>query len=730
MQLFATCPKGLENLLQDELTALGAAQARATVAGVYFDADNTQAMKICLHSRLANRILLPLGVEEVASDYDLYSAAYTIDWQNHLRPDSTFAVDFTGTNEAIKNTQFGAMRIKDALVDKLRDHTGIRPNVDRHTPRFRVNARLAKNKVHIGIDLSGESLHRRGYRLDQGVAPLKENLAAAILMRANWPHIAAQGGHLIDPMCGSGTLLIEAALIAGNIAPGLFRREFGFMDWLGFNPVAWQELIQAAQTQRDEALAAGLPLMLGCDGFPKVLEAAANNVGRAGLHDVIQLKRANIEDLIKPSSWEQGLVLTNPPYGERLGDIENLKHTYQDLGRVIKNQCSGWTLGVFTGNSDLAKELRLRSNKRYKLFNGTIASELILYEVLPPEMATLREDGPGAKTPSADEPLPPLSNGATMLANRLRKNIKQFKSWIEKNQIDAYRLYDADMPEYSAAIDIYGESIHIQEYAAPKTIDPAAAAKRFDEIIAAVCAVFNQRPEQLAVKTRLRTKGKQQYEKLQTTDNGEYFSVEEGLAEYWVNLTNYLDAGLFLDHRPLRRMIASESKGKRVLNLFCYTASISVQAILGGAKSSVSVDMSNTYLHWAKKNFELNKIYGATHQLVQADCFKWLAQCREGFDLIVLDPPSFSNSKRMDDVLDIQEDHVAMISRCVELLNPAGVLFFSTNLRSFKLDYENLNKFTVTDITAASIDPDFARNPKIHQCFRITLPAQEASSGE
>lgn len=719
MQLFATCPKGLENLLQDELTGLGAAQARATVAGVYFDAEIPQAMKICLHSRLANRVLLPLSVEDVESDYDLYSAAYSIDWHNHLRADTTFAVDFTGTNEAINNTQFGAMRIKDALVDKLRDHTGMRPNVDRHTPRFRVNARLAKNKVHIGIDLSGESLHRRGYRLEQGVAPLKENLAAAILLRANWPQIAAEGGHLIDPMCGSGTLLIEAALMAGNIAPGLFRKDFGFMDWLSFDAAIWQELITQAQQQRDEAVAKGLPLMLGCDGFPKVLEAAANNIARAGLGDFIQLKRANIEQLTKPSSWEQGLILTNPPYGERLGDVETLKHTYQDLGRVMKNQFAGWTLGVFTGNADLARELRLRSSKRYKLFNGTIASELILYELLSADQATLRMDDAQKQAERANAPLPPLSNGATMLANRLRKNLKQFKTWIEKNQIDAYRLYDADMPEYSAAIDIYGESIHVQEYAAPKSIDPAAAAKRFDEIIAAVCDVFNQRPEQLAIKTRLRTKGKQQYEKLQPTADGEYFTVQEGQGEFWVNLTHYLDTGLFLDHRPLRRIVAQEAKGKKVLNLFCYTASITVQAILGGAKASTSVDMSNTYLHWAKKNFELNKIFGPTHQLVQADCFKYLSQCREGFDLIVLDPPSFSNSKRMEDVLDIQEDHVGLIKRCMELLNAGGVLYFSTNLRSFKLDYTALAPFTIEDISAASLDPDFARNPKIHQCFRI-----------
>ncbi|HNG62056.1 MAG TPA: bifunctional 23S rRNA (guanine(2069)-N(7))-methyltransferase RlmK/23S rRNA (guanine(2445)-N(2))-methyltransferase RlmL, partial [Cellvibrionaceae bacterium] len=392
-----------------------------------------------------------------------------------------------------------------------------------------------------------------------------------------------------------------------------------------FDASAWQQLITEAQEQRAASINKGLPLMLGCDEFSRVLEAATNNIERAGLRDFIQLKRAGIARFEKPSSWEQGLILTNPPYGERLGEVETLKNTYQDLGRVVKAQCTGWTFGVFTGNTELAKELRLRSNKRYKLFNGTIASELILYQVLPPEVATLREDGPTPKQ-TAEQPLPPLSNGATMLANRLRKNLKQFKSWIEKNSIDAYRLYDADMPEYSAAIDIYGESIHVQEYAAPKSIDPAAAAKRFDEIIAAVCEVFNQRPEQLAIKTRQRNKGKQQYEKLQNSD-GEYFSVQEGLAEYWVNLTSYLDTGLFLDHRPLRRMVAAEAKGKRVLNLFCYTASITVQGILGGAKSSVSVDMSNTYLHWAKKNFELNKIYGDKHQLVQADCFKWLAQC-------------------------------------------------------------------------------------------------------
>lgn len=234
MLFFATCPKGLEALLQTELTTLGASQTRSTAAGVYFEGAIECALKACLWSRLANRILLPLGSEAVSSDYDLYSAAYTLPWEDHLSPSTTFAVDFTGTNSAIQNTQFGAMRVKDAIVDRLRDKTGQRPNINRHQPDIRINARLAKNKVHISLDLSGESLHRRGYRQAQGAAPLKENLAAALLIRAGWPAIAQQGGQLIDPCCGSGTFLIEAALMAGNIAPGLFREHFGFEAWLAF----------------------------------------------------------------------------------------------------------------------------------------------------------------------------------------------------------------------------------------------------------------------------------------------------------------------------------------------------------------------------------------------------------------------------------------------------------------------------------------------------------------
>jgi 23S rRNA (guanine2445-N2)-methyltransferase / 23S rRNA (guanine2069-N7)-methyltransferase len=200
---------------------------------------------------------------------------------------------------------------------------------------------------------------------------------------------------------------------------------------------------------------------------------------------------------------------------------------------------------------------------------------------------------------------------------------------------------------------------------------------------------------------------------------GDFFTVQEGHAKFWVNLIDYLDTGLFLDHRPLRLKIAEHSQGKKFLNLFCYTATASVHAALGGATESTSVDMSNTYIDWARRNFELNKINLYAHKLVQADCLQWLNECRNGYDLIMLDPPTFSNSKRMEGVLDVQRDHVALVTRCMELLNTNGRLYFSTNLRGFKLDRESLAKYQLDDITASTIDVDFERNPKIHHCYLI-----------
>ncbi|GAB3091636.1 bifunctional 23S rRNA (guanine(2069)-N(7))-methyltransferase RlmK/23S rRNA (guanine(2445)-N(2))-methyltransferase RlmL [Aestuariicella hydrocarbonica] len=711
-QFFATCPKGLEGLLMTELQSLGFDDLRETVAGVYFSASLKGAYRACLWSRIANKIFLPLGRFEVNSAEDLYDAARSIDWQQHMLPTGTLLVDFTGSSNVIRNTQFGAVKVKDAVVDGFRESAGARPSVTKQDPDLRINARLNRGHVTLSIDLCGDSLHRRGYRTKQGAAPLKENLAAALLMRAGWLEIAGQGGALIDPMCGSGTILIEAAMMALDIAPGLDRAGFGFERWLNHDAEAWAELRHEAQSRYREGLTRDIPEIRGYDADRKVLFAAESNISLAGLDDFVRVVCKPLSEWVRPThkALDCGLILTNPPYGERLGEQEALKGLYRQLGDKCREHFEGWKLGVFTGNPDLGKSLGLRANKRYKLFNGSLPSELLLINVEPSQYVN---------APPAELNKPkPLSPGAEMLANRLRKNLKQLSKWVKNNEISCYRLYDADMPEYSAAIDIYGDYVHVQEYAAPKSVDEEKAIARFEEIQAAVPAALGVDHEHISFKQRRRNRGKDQYQR-QSEQRHPLIAVKEGPATLLVNLWEYLDTGLFLDHRPVRQRIAQMARGKRFLNLFCYTATATVHAGLGGARESVSVDMSNTYLKWAEKNFEANNLSTAKHQLVQGDCLQWLQDCREGFDLIMLDPPSFSNSKRMEGVLDIQRDHVAMIDRCMEILLPGGCLVFSNNLRSFKLDDEIGARYAVENITQQTLDPDFKRNARIHQCWLI-----------
>ena len=731
-QFFATCPKGLESLLYQELASLGAASVRETVAGVYFSGDLAVAYRVCLWSRLANKVLLPLASAAVDTADDLYRRVRELPWHEHISPKGTLLVDFSGQSPAIRNTQFGALRVKDAIVDSLRDFCGERPSVSRDNPDLRVNVRLARGRAVVSLDMCGDSLHRRGYRLQQGEAPLKENLAAAILLRAGW--MEENFDALLDPMCGSGTLLIEAALMKADVAPGLLRAGFAFERWLNHQTDIWLPLREEAQARREAGLAReDLPEIRGYDANLRVIRAAEENITRAGLDDWLRVSRKELHAFTRPThtTLERGLVVTNPPYGERLGDIESMKLLYAHLGERLREDFAGWRAGIFTGNPELGRQMALRARKKYKLFNGTIASELLLLEISGDNLVRhAATDNPSeSDRERVPVPAPTLPEGAQMLANRLKKNLKHLKRWREREGVDCYRLYDADMPEYAAAIDIYhGQlqgsggartQVHVQEYAPPRNVDPERAAERLAHIELAIPAALDIGPADISVKQRRRHQGSSQYEKLAETPMGELLTVREGQAQLLVNLWQYLDTGLFLDHRPLRLRIAREAANKRFLNLFCYTAAASVQAALGGARYTVSVDMSSTYLNWARKNLALNGLSESRNRMEQADCLQWLQTAEQHFDMILLDPPSFSNSKRMDDVLDVQRDHVWLIDRAMRLLADDGVLFFSNNLRSFTLDVEALSAFEVKEITADTIDPDFTRHQRIHQCWEI-----------
>lgn len=712
IEYYATCPKGLEQLLIQEIKAIGAEFKRETVGGVWFDADLKTAYKVCLWSRIANKVLQPVGNGKIKADDDIYTLARDVAWEQYLSPTGTIWVDFQGTNELIRNSQYGALKVKDGIVDRFRNLFSERPSVEKNNPDLQIIARLNKGVLTLYMDMCGESLHKRGYRQKQGAAPLKENLAAALLYRANWPELAQQGAALLDPMCGSGTILIEGAMMAANMAPGISRAGFAFERWLNYDKAAWLDL-------REEALAAidleKIPEIRGYDINKHVLESAEHNIHKAGLGDKVRVITKPVSAFKKPTHThiDHGLILTNPPYGERLGEIAELGGLYRELGTAMRTDFKGWQAGVFTGNLEAAKNMGLKAHKKYKLNNGSLATELLLFDIKEEFFVNTIRDPHLARRRQ-------LSEGATMVLNRLNKNKKQLSKWIKNYDIECYRLYDADIPEYSAAIDVYGDYYHIQEYQAPKSVDEKKAQTRFEEIVSAVECDFQTDEAKISLKQRRRNKGTQQYQKL-TDQKSQHplILVQEGAATFEVNLWDYLDTGLFLDHRPVRREIYNIAEDKKFLNLFCYTGTASVQAALGGARETVSVDLSNTYINWAKRNFQLNKLVSNKHRFEQADCFEWLKNCREGFDLILLDPPSFSNSKKTESILDIQRDHVGLIKRCMDLLTKDGILIFSNNLRSFKLNQEELAHYKVTDFKEESIDPDFKRNSKIHHCWLI-----------
>ena len=712
---FATCPKGIEDLLYGELVAMEISHVKRTRSGVFFRGDLGSAYKICLWSRLANRVLLPLAHFEAKTPDDLYRQVYDqIQWDHHLTPNEKIAVNFTANHANTFHSHYAALRIKDAIADQFRAKFGCRPSVDTENPDIHINVYMKHEQAQVSLDLTGSSLHKRGYRMDGGLAPLKENLAAAILIRAGWPQLAQNGAPLIDPLCGSGTLLIEGALMALDRAPGLLRPSFGFLKWKQHDPGLWLSLRKEADARAEKRFQNPARMFFGFDKDPGIIDQARSNAVRAGVGDVVSFQVKNIKALTAPETEQPGLVIANPPYGTRMGKKTNLENLYKLLGDRLKQHYQGWSAGVFTASPDLAKKIGIRARKQYHLYNGPIPCKLLNFDIA--EKWFMNERRPGRPLQRPEKP--PVSDpGAEMFQNRLKKNLRITGKWARKAGITCYRLYDSDMPEYAVAIDVYEDQLHVQEYRAPADVPPEKAKHRLQQILTVLPGVLSVPPEKIIFKVRERKRKDAQYEKFDS--QGRFFEIKEGGLRFLVNLTDYLDTGLFLDQRLLRERVGKAASGKRVLNLFCYTAAATAYAAKGGAKSTQSVDMSQTYLSWAKKNLALNHINGAEHRLVQADCLEWIAACKDRYDLIYLDPPTFSNSKRMKTSFDIQRDHVPLLIRTLNLLSRDGILIFSCNRRKFKMDEKAFSQWNVKDITPATIPRDFQRNQHIHKAFEI-----------
>lgn len=721
-----TTARGMLPILVQELKEMGIGTIKQEQGNVRFTGSLEDAYRVCLWSRVAIRVLMPIAHFSAQTPDELYKGVKSLVWEDHIdESESTIAVDFNSFRSKISHTQYGAQRVKDGIVDRFRERTGERPSVDLFQPDLRINVYLKHNQAIVSVDLSGDSLHKRGYRQKTTPAPLKEHLAAAILITAGWPKLAKQGWGLIDPMCGSGTFLIEAAMIAADIAPGSHRDYFGFLYWKQHDRDAWKQLKAEAERRKYSGLAR-LPMIVGGDRDAKAVAAAKINIAEIGLVDRIKVEQRDLLDWPSQAKDlpDMGIIVCNPPYGERMGEQSQLHHLYESLGNIVTEAFPAWRTTLITDNDNLAKYTGLTLFEAMPFDNGPIACQVLHYRA-PRPLSANRQQLERSKPQKLDTEIAQteyeLSEHAEMFANRLKKNAKHRLKWAKKEGIECYRLYDADLPDYAVAIDIYGEHIHVQEYAPPKSIDSEKAIQRLNDVMKVTPTVLGLPQSQIVLKLRQKQRGNQQYEA--HSSQKQRFKVAESGLNFWVNLTDYLDTGLFLDHRTTRQIILNKAKDKDFLNLFAYTGTATVYAAAGQAKSTTTVDMSNTYLSWAQDNMTLNQFTDERHNYIRANCLEWLQEAQQNqqrYGLIFLDPPTFSNSSKMEGVFDIQRDHVALIKLTSELLTTDGELIFSTNRRDFKLDITSLNGLSIENISHKTLPLDFKRNEKIHSCWLIS----------
>lgn len=719
-----TCADGLETLLQEEIEQLGTKVTERKAGRLIIEGTLEHAYRICMWSRLASRVLLPIHTYELERTHDardvaeeLYEGAISFDWSLIFAPQSTFAIRLHAEREIKVNTQFATLRVKDGVVDSFMEAVGRRPSIDTKQPEITLYVLAGKTEHTYCLDLSGDSLHKRGYRRFMTDAPIKENLAAAILQKAKLkernPEI------VLDPMCGSGTFIIEALMILTDRAPGLVRR-FGFNGWHGHDRELWLSLKAEAAERHEKALEQPLPKFYAYDADWEAVKATRENIIAAGFEKLlgdIQIEERTLADWPDFGAENKtAFIVTNPPYGERLGDKASNRSLYLGLSALLQKNFPNQYAAIIAAQIEQADVLAFEAPETLRLMNGKLPI-YVRFGTVKPEKVTQ----PFLANWQAQ---PVEMEEAQDFANRLQKNMTALKKWATKENIYCLRLYDADLPDFNLAVDLYGDRLHVQEYAPPKKIDPEKAKKRFNLALAAIRAVTGLNRDAIFIKTRARQTGTNQYTKQSTANKR--FIVQEGKAKILVNLTDYLDTGLFLDHRQMRLRIAKEARGKHFLNLYSYTSTASLHAALGGAASTTSVDLSNTYLSWSKENFVLNGLTvdhaDEQHMFFASDCFEWLKEGHEQYDLIFIDPPTFFNSKKFHGTFDVQRDHVSLIKRAMNRLTSEGTLYFSNNYRGFEMDEEIEALYDVEEITSETIGPDFKRNQKIHRAWKIQHP--------
>lgn len=761
-ELIITCADGLENALLIELDSFGLAGEIMRAGRIRVQVSLAKFYHICLYSRVASRVLLPIGeyhfkqkqatTNQISKDAKgrtvartldtqiidedvpeaLYKFAARYDWAKVFGLDDTFAIRLSTDKRLTVNQQFATLRIKDAIADNFNKQFGERPDVSK-TPDFHIFAAANNKFAELFLDLSGTSLHRRGYRVVNTAAPLKENLAAALLYESNW-HTGKHDA-LIDPMCGSGTFITEALLMRADYPVGLDKTtaEFGFYHWAYHDDVLWQEAVSRASERFHanlDKLAQNPPTVIALDADANATHACHQNLLASGLapiisHITLQQKAVSgLKDTLSKIRADHPLIITNPPYGERLGESDFIKPLYHGLGLSVVDGLmqAGVTradMAVLGSHVEHVDTLPIIDPKTLRCHNGALtvyfrhgALDLSKKDSLI-ESFVKRE----------------ISNEESQeFINRFQKNLARLKKLAKTDDVTNLRVYDADLPNYNVAIDLYDDKVHVQEYAPPKQIPADVAKARFNLVLNGVREVLGVFREDVFIKTRARQSGNEQYTKNPNADTKRkkmYVAREHG-AYLYVNFTDYLDTGLFIDHRNMRQIVANASRAKRVLNLFAYTCTASVHSAMAGARSVTSVDLSANYLDWGKQNFALNGLVldaeyesGQKYQFIASDVFEWIKEHTEQYDVIFIDPPTFSNSKKFKGTFDVQRDHVSLINRAMNRLSADGVLYFSNNYTRFELD-ESLNaRYDVVCITDKTIGFDFNPKKPIHQSYQI-----------
>lgn len=796
MEFYASCPEGFESALADELKRLGLSHVRRLKGRATFEGELEQGYRACLWSRLASRVFVVLGRFEAQDADELYDSVYDIAWETVIRPGATIAITARGVTEQLRNTRFSALRAKDALCDRLAETTGRRADVNATDPDVHLLLSLRQRRASISLDLSGDPLFKRlppaATRAGEGTHVLRPDYAALVLAQVGWTGLCEREltaddyenealPTLIDASCAGGGLLLEAANILTDRAPGAAREHWGFEGWQLHDDALWEQLLAEAREREatarerqarivavdiDPAARKTAERMVKCAGYKRfvdfcaaksatALDHAGAVAGAALVADTTETPLSLMHDAMTLiGELRRAPELASAPVAAltRDGLLARALHAEPERSIAVMPNNEEATVEVWPSLDQAAAAFKAAASADTKGSTDACTDVADTAGAGEDEAANAPMPEPAATLDPGDgKPLPVLIPESEQFANRLRKNARLRRKWAKREGVSCYRVYDADLPDYSAAIDLYegcpqtpGRWLVIAEYAAPKTIDPALAQARMLDILAIAPRILDVPAEHVHAKARMRSRGGSQYGKQGAGKGGSGERaniarrrlplIEEGGLTFAVNFDDYLDVGIFLDHRVTRNLVREHAKqARRFLNLFAYTGTATCYAADGGVEETVTVDLSNTYLDWAERNMRQNGLVGPQHHFVRDDVLAWIRdqrQTRNRWDLIFVDPPTFSNSSKMGRrTWDVQRDHVELLAGVSRLLAQGGHAIFSCNLRGFRPETRKLARAGVVleDITAQTIPEDFARNQKVHHCYIVRrLPIEDA----